>query len=638
MSIVRLALLVTLVAARLGRLASAQTAVDAIDVDGNGVGRAIVDWPREQRVEFGIWAVRNDWKQIAQQWSLADRVFSRDGASRLMRGRFDLGGKSIWLQQRTGPMTVHYDLTAVDAVPDLTGLFWFFGVPADAFAGGSVTIGNRTIALPLVAEPNVRLGEATGERAMFTSRDRTRRIDVAFAKPRTLRVQDARAYGSSLLQIYAPLIAGPLAIGQTADLDVTMAAKVATASRDANVTVDATRPVSDFDGFGGNFVYAIDDPTTDVALRELRPTWARIAIEGREWTGDDDAAGIEAADAPGTPLRRRFELAKRLNALVDGRLILSMWYPPERLFASPTERREVAGRIMRDRWPALADGIVAYLLRLKSAYGVEPRYFSFNESDLGVYLLLDGIETRDLTTLLGERFRDAKLTTKILLGDSSDVAKGLDQIAPTLADDAARSFVGALAYHPWSGQNEAWPRWAALSAKRGLPLFTTEMGSDPDGWRTGTFNAPLATLRLGRRYVEQLRDARSRALLEWEWTGDYAITEKSADGTLRLSPRGELLKQFTRHTPTFGTVVASTCDDPTLTVAAVARGSAIAVHLVNSDADRAIRLTGLPAATLTLYVVDARSGPLPASRVDAIGGACTILVPAGAIATLSNVE
>ena len=53
--------------------------------------------------------------------------------------------------------------------------------------------------------------------------------------------------------------------------------------------------------------------------------------------------------------------------------------------------------------------------------------------------------------------------------------------------------------------------------------------SDPDGWRTGTFNAPMSTLRLGRRYVEQLRDARSRALLEWEWTGDYAITERAAE-------------------------------------------------------------------------------------------------------------
>lgn len=637
-SVRRLVALAMLFTAQLNGPTRAQTtrASDAIDVDGNGVGRAIVDWPREQRVQFGVWVVRNDWKTIAHQWTLQDRGFARDGATRVMRGRFDK--TPVTIKQRTGPTSVRYDLTSAEAIDDLTGLFWFFGLPTDDFASGSVRIGEREIALPADAPKDVFLGEATADRATFTSRDGTRRVEVRFSAPRAIRVQDSRPYGSPLVQLYTSLHGGPIAAGTRASLDVSIGTSIVPSTRDATVTIDVSKKLNAFDGTGGNFVYSIDDPTTDLALREMRPAWARLGLEGREWTGDDAAAGIAAADVEGSMLRKRFELAKRLNVITDGRLILSLWYPPEQLFAEPAGYREHAGKIPRERWPVLADVVVAYLRHMKVRYGVEPRFFSFNESDLGVYVLLDGPETRDLTLLLGIRFRDAGLKTTILLGDSSDVAKGLDQIAPTLADTAARACVGALAYHPWSGQNEHWPRWAALAEQYRLPLLTAEMGSDPDGWRTGTYNAPLPTLRLGRRYVEQMRDARSRALLEWEWTGDYAITEKAADGTLRLTPRGELLRQLNRHTPANASIVATTCDDSAIEAAAMIGTSGVTVHLVNSDAERAVRIVGLPAGAMTLRVVDARAGEMPGVKVDIVDGRCTIVVPAGAIATLSNVE
>ena len=57
--------------------------------------------------------------------------------------------------------------------------------------------------------------------------------------------------------------------------------------------------------------------------------------------------------------------------------------------------------VPRDKWPKLAEVIGSYLLHEKRHYGVEPELFSFNESNIGVMVLMTPEEHRDIIKFLG---------------------------------------------------------------------------------------------------------------------------------------------------------------------------------------------------------------------------------------------
>ena len=78
-----------------------------------------------------------------------------------------------------------------------------------------------------------------------------------------------------------------------------------------------------------------------------------------------------------------------------------------------------------------------YFVYLKEAYGVEPKLFSFNESDLGINVRMTGQEHADFIKKLGAYLASKELTTKMLLGDNSN-ATTIDFIQPALEDPATQ--------------------------------------------------------------------------------------------------------------------------------------------------------------------------------------------------------
>jgi O-glycosyl hydrolase len=613
-----------------------------VDVNANGMVRSLFDWPVQMECRAGIWIVRDDWKSIQQAWNLNSVRHSRFAASRTIDGVFKFADGSVSLHQQIEPGALSYELTPRVAM-DVTGIYWFIELPTDLFGDGTVNIGDKSLQLPKDTPLEKGIGGGDARSIVVASKDGAKRVEIQFPASREVSVQDARLFGESRFQIYTPIARTSLVAGSKLNFSVAVQTELPKDTSDATITLDPKTIQNEFDGFGGNFVYEIGDPTTQIALDSLKLTWARIGMESAKWepvNDNDDASKTEvealaARDVPGSPLRKRFELDRDLYRRAQGRVIASLWAPPEWMFHPGNTK----GSIPRDRWDELAECVTSYLLHLKTRYDVEPALFSFNESDIGIDVLLDGDEARDMTKLLGKRFMDAGLRTKILLGDSADLKKGLEQIQPTLNDTEAMRYVGALAYHPWSGQNEHWKAWADVAEKRGLMLMAAEMGDDATGWQDGSFNTPLSTLRLARKYIEQLRDARTQVLLEWEWTGDYAITERDADGKPVLTNRGRFLRQLTQTTPTQSSVVKTTCDATSVTAAAVvADGQAsAAIHLVNAGGERAIRVNGLPASlTLaTLFVIDPLTGEKTPTHIEASNGGCEFRVPAGAIATLA---
>lgn len=623
-------------------------AAEAFDFDAWGNIRAAVDGPRETTLRAGLWVVGKGWNPIVRQESLSD--FNRtpgEAGALSIAGDAHLAGAIVRLQQTIRDTAIDYRCSTTDAAP-IEGVYWHVDLPIAAFAGGLVKIGDRDFTLTPAKSADARaLFDAKADRVRFRDKDGRTMIDLTFDRAVHIRVQDISSYGEASFQLLVPIHESDLARGESASLAVTAKTTIVADISDATVTIDPAGRRSAFDGFGGNFVYGTDSPVTRATLDALRLTWARIPLDLREWEPTNDngdpnltnEAALAANDVESSTLRKRFELDRELFKRTDGRIIASIWYPPEWLFAEPIASgwREQPGTIPRERWPELAECITSYLERLKNVYGVEPKLLSFNESDQGVYVKLDGESTRDLAKLLAAEFSRKGLKTKLLLGDSADVAKGLDQIGPTLADKESRAFVGGLAYHPWAGQNEAWPKWADIAAREGLPLFTTEMGADADAWRDGSFASPRYTLRLARRYVEQLADARSTALLEWEWSDDYPMTSE-VDGKQKLSPRGEWLKLMTNRTPQFGQTIATTVDRSTMRAATIARGDAWTVLLVNLDAERTIHVRGLPAKlkSMTLGVIDPLTGTKPDQVVPINAGRCDVTLPAGTMAILSG--
>lgn len=641
---------VLLAFAALALCVSVVRAADPIDYDADGRINAVIDWPREAPLKAGTWIVGPGWQNIVRQELLSDvkytpgakGEFTREGHGLINGGRIDLG------QSANGRQTT-YRLLAPDNDVSIEGVYWLANVPIDAFKGGSAKIAGKTIALEPAKSPETRaLGEATADHVTLRSADGRTTIEIAFDREVHVRVQDVSSYGEQSFQIYAAIVEGRLPRGVPSGLTVTIKPAIAPDTSEATITIDPAGPRSRFEGFGGNFIYGADSPVTRATLDALRLTWARIPLELRDWepindnvdATNTDMTSLAANDSPTSPLRRRLELDRDLFKRSEGRLIASVWYLPEWLFAEPvdTRWRERAGVAPRERWPELAECIVSYLQHAKEKYGIEPQLFSFNESDLGVYVKLDGEEMRDLAKLLRTRFANAGLKTKLLLGDSADLNAGFEQIGPTLADDEVRTFVGALGYHPWSGQNEFWPQWATLAEKHKLPLLVTEMGADPFAWRNGSFASPVYALRLARRYLEQLSTGRAQSLLEWEWSDDFAMTAKGADGRPALSPRGQWLAQITQRTPQFAESIATRCDRPTVRAATIARGDTWAVHIVNLDADRILHLRGLPATvkSMTLSMVDPETGAEPDQQVEVTHGDCTLKLPAAAMATLST--
>lgn len=623
----------------------APAATPTVDIDARGMIRSLVDWPSEMPCRGGIWIVRDNWKAVQQQWNLQDLKHSPFEEKRTIKGSFKVDASEIDFHQEIDTNTLQYSLRPSTAI-DVTGVYWFIELPVSDFAEGSVTIGEKAFQLAAAKPAAASIGSASASMIEIKSKDGTKRVVIRFPANQEIRVQDARVFGDDRYQFYTPLTETPLVANAELGLAATIETSLPHDTSPATITIDPKSTVSEFDGFGGNFVYAINDPTTQLSLDSLKLTWARIGIEAAKWepTNDNDdpqithLPAIASHDLPGSPLRERFELDQRLYKLAGGRVIASLWYPPEWLFAEPAAERNQPGTIPRERWDELAESIVSYLTHLKTDYGVEPALFSFNESDIGIYVLLSGDEMREMTKLLGKRLAHARLRTKILLGDSADLKTGLEQITPTLNDPDAMKFVGALAYHPWAGQNEQWSAWSDAAQKHGLMLMATEMGADATAWQDGSYNSPLATVRLAKKYVQQLRDAKTQVLLEWEWTGDYPMAE-TVDGKPTLTNRGRFLQQLTQTTPTQASVVEVKCANDSITAAVVFADdqTSAAIHLLNHGGDRTIHVRGIPKSlTLgTLFVIDPMKGEKTPAHIEAKDGGCDVDVPAGAIVTLA---
>jgi len=529
---------------------------------------------------------------------------------------------------------------------DLEGVFYWLDYPIASFVGGSCEwAGGPTITLPKDKPASRHLQRADTRQLTVRSADQRITIRVGFERALNVAVQDNREYGGNTYTALVRL-SNALKQGETAAATITFAADLQADRSPARLTIDPAVTRYQFDGFGGNYCFNIESPVTHYTLEHLKIAWARTEMTPYEWeprNDNDDPAETDwdafaARDKPDSNLRREFLLAQRIQKL-GVPYVISVWQLPNWLYTDP-QGEPGAGRRKIDpaRWPELLECLSSYLLYAKRQYGVEPDLFSFNESDIGVRVLMTAEEHRDAIKRIGAHFAQLGLKTKLLLGDTGN-ARGTHKFClPAAADPEALQYVGAVSFHSWGGASpEQYGAWADLAERLKLPLLVGELGVDPQAWRGGAYNTFEYAMREVQHYQEILLHARPQGTMQWEFTSDYSTVKVDGD-TLTPTKRFYFAQQFCNLTPHHSRALGVSTDHLRVLVTAFATDQATTVHIANTGAARQATLTGLPAGTYLAVRTSAEDDYLSLPAVEAKGGPVTLELAAQSLLTLTTMD
>lgn len=458
-----------------------------------------------------------------------------------------------------------------------------------------------------------------------------RQLTLSFDKPVSLTV---RREGDDQV-LYVTLLK-TLKKGQTEELSAVLTVDGTRHEETAEIKVDPVKPGREFVGFGGNFrIQNVQkDPTViDYCLEHMRVAFGRVEMPWMLW--DREGAAHEH-------VRRSAEMARRLKQ-TGMPVIVSCWFPP--LWAgSQTTRSDGTSRafaLKASEMERIYDSLASYLEFLKTDYGVEADYFSFNESDLGINVVFTPEEHRSFIKEFGQYLADRGLKTLMLLGDNSD-ATTFDFILPALQDPSARRYIGAVSFHSWRGCDDATlQKWAEASRQINVPLIVGEGSTDAAAYQyPDIFNESTFALYEINLYVRLCHHTQPLSILQWQLTSDYSLLWGEgiygSAGPLRPTQRFFNLKQLSL-TPANAFAMPSVCSKENVNVASFVKTATdeCAVHIVNNGAACDAHITGLPSETrqAVIYVTN-RTQRAEAQQVEVKDGVLTLHLPAESFITI----
>src|SRR5262249_151995 len=198
-------------------------------------------------------------------------------------------------------------------------------------------------------------------------------------------------------------------------------------------------------------------PVAAYTLKNLNVNWARAAIKLVQWDKE--------RDNPGPELRADFETMRGF-ARMGVPFIASVWTLPERFYSDAYDKPASAPARVIDplKWDELFDLIVGYLAYVKREYGAEPDLFSFNESNIGINVVMTPEAHAAAIKRIGARLQAAGFKTKMLLGDAAGPRDTHKFALEAASDTDARPLAGAVAFHSWGGGSaEQYGAWGDLA-------------------------------------------------------------------------------------------------------------------------------------------------------------------------------
>ncbi|HVU36044.1 MAG TPA: hypothetical protein VHE61_21565 [Opitutaceae bacterium] len=501
-------------------------------------------------------------------------------------------------ERRAPPPAPPLDLKSVDYVID---------VPRDAFAGGTLQPGSAALPRTQPADPTFQ--RVVTDHLVMTDAAANWTLAVTLDQPRPVTVTDTWDEAGRNYRLRITLHSGPWEMGAAEHLHLRLKLTGHASAAAAHLSVSPGTALFPFDGFGGDLCWSTKSPATAFLLKNLQIAWARCALNAYAW---DRERGH-----PGADLEADFAVMRQLQQRGIP-WVLSLWRLPERYYADANQKPfgTFGRQIAPSKWSEFLDLLGSYLTYLKTHYGAEPDYFSFNEPDLGVDLGFTADAHRDTIKRLGAYFEKLGLKTKLLLGDTANPRDSHQYVLPTAADPAALRYVGAVSFHSWgNGTPEQYEAWRNVAHWLNRPLIVGEAGVDPSAWRNHCYDSYAYGLTEMLQYQQLLRYAQPASLLYWEFTDDYGLVSASADGKLTLTGRYWLMRHFTNLTPAHSQGVRTESDQPDVAISGFARAGEIAIHILNTGPAREATLVGLPPGaydtTTTTETVDfdTQAGP-----------------------------
>ena len=528
---------------------------------------------------------------------------------------------------------LRYTVTVnAEAAFELDAIEFVLDLPRTVFVNGRLSLRDAAaVPLPAVRTggPDLFHGEVSSVEIAAAADGPA--LTLAFDPRAPVRLIDRWDAAGRSFQLRATIVRGALARGASATLAATLRlSSRAAAAAPARLTLDSARVRYLFDGFGGNYCWDNRSPISAYTLANLKLGWARTEMKATGW--DRQRAN------PGPEIRADLEIMRRFQQL-GVPFVLSIWWLPERFYTDPYEKPRAAHFRTIDpaKWEELVDLIGSYLLFAKREYSAEPDLFSFNESNIGIYVGLTPASHAEAIKRIGAHFRKLGLKTKMLLGDATGPRDTHKFVLDAAADPEALSYVGAVGFHSWGGGTpEQYAAWGDVAEWLKLPLLVTELGVDADAYHNYGYDSYQYGLQEARMTQELMLFARPQGTQFWQFTNDYALARVSASGAVEPTPRFWLVKHFTDLTPHHSEVLGSSSSEPAVLFAAFRKDGKYALHLLNTGPARAVELSGVAdgAWQVTETTEAAQFQQKPA--VTASAGTLRVQLPARSFVTLSG--
>ena len=641
-------------------LCAALAAAEKAVFDSHGRMTSILDDGRELGVRTNLGAPLAGWIKLPGIERSDRTEVTRSGDATTWTGEIEaVEGQTARFRQtvteRDGRTHIAIKVEA-DAGLDAEGVYFWIDLPRDSFIGGKAETGEGAGAdMPQRKPPLRDFLRCEAKLLRLTDASGSLRLEAELDRPRPVLLRDRWTSEGRFYTAFIELHRGALARGGKAALELSLSLQGRAETRPAILRMDPARSRYAFHGFGGNYCFEIESPVTQYTLNNLRVAWARTEMTLSEWEPVNDNESpdevnweaLERQDAPDSNLRREFLLARQIQAMGIPYAI-AIWHIPEWMYEDPGKNPgTLRRRLAQGRWDELRESVGSYLLYAKRRYGVEPDLFSFNEPNLGVYVLFSPEEHRDAIKSFGAYFQKLGLKTKWLLADTTDPRGTHAYGLPAANDPEALRHVGAVSFHSWGGgSTEQYKAWGDLAEWLDLPFLVGEFGVDAFAWRGEMYDSFHYGLREVRMLQELLLHARPQAALLWEFTADYGIvqTRPKPTGGEELVPthRFWFVKHFADLTPNNSNALETNSNESDVLLTAFAgeqQGRRVyTLHVANMGPAREAVIHGLPADAGPFRMVWTSEADQfrELEQVRASDGVLRLALPARCLVTLAS--
>lgn len=577
--------------------------------DGAGRLAEIVDGDERMVLESRLGLVSPSWRAISyvgHSAGSAPASWSQHGMCSTNELTLD-GQPGFRVTRRfssqTNAVTLRIDLKALQKRSE-EGFFLWLMLPTEHFAGGACTLKDYDMPLPKTLSASPRILGATAQDVQFHSREKTRNVEIALSRETFVTLQDERSHGLDRISLLVKVFNGQFNPGEQRTFSLRISASIKP-DHSPILLEFGEKTDSTFDGFGGSYCYALDK--TNFARKTLRHyphTWTRIRASLPEWEPRNDnedparlAGWVTAQDRKMPAIRREMRFARTLTAQKH-QLILSAWDLPLWMYAEETRDQAFAREINPALWPEVYECVTGYLLHLRSEYGVEPEMFSFNEPIAGVRTRIPPAKMESFFLPMLKRWACEKIKTKLLIGDVAS-PRYADQITPILNQTGLTHAASAIGFHSWGHASpETYSEWYTLAQQAGIPLFVTELGSDPSAWFSKNFVSDQYAYRDSKVTLDCLRYATPRIIMPWEFSQNYELGFINKNGDFIEYLRGAHIHQLLTLTPKGRHRRIKPLSPDAIPVAAVdgADGSLV-LHILNTGSPRPLIIKAAPRTT-----------------------------------------